>query len=252
MRIGGSLGKSLEVKDFEEIPDELDFIEFPLGEMENPPGEIDVEAINKILEEKDLDVTVHLPFRQPIVTTVKEFNQAEIDYLTRIVEKAVEFDAEKVVLHPNIRYGEETDMTEDLKKQLSHLDRACDERDIELCVENMPDPVPTFINNFELAEMLEELNISMCFDTGHGFSSMGKEDMELFLKEFGHNISHLHLQDTREGKDLHLPIGSSEIDFEGVSDALGEFEGTACMEIFTESRDYILLSKRKVEEQFGQ
>jgi len=79
---------------------------------------------------------------------------------------------------------------------------------------------------------------------------MGQEEMEELLQEYSGIISHLHLQDTREGKDLHLPVGSAEIDFEALGEKLEEFDGTATMEIFTDDRDDIELSMEKVREKF--
>jgi len=117
------------------------------------------------------------------------------------------------------------------------------ENNLEVCFENMGQW--RGLELLELGELLDELDASMCFDTGHAFSEVGQEETEEFLDEYSHLISHLHLTDTREGRDMHLPIGSEEVGFKAIGEKLSDFDGTATMEIFTEDNDYILLSKKK-------
>ena len=249
MELGGSLGPDGELAEkIEKLPEELDFVEFPIGEQERPMEEIDREAVREVLDQKDFELVVHLPFRQRLVTDIDIFNDAVLDYHRELIKFSVEMGAEKFVVHADMRDKDSDSQELELPEQIRKLKQIGEENGAEVCFENIGHW--NGIELFELGEMLEELDASMCFDTGHAFSEVGQEEMEEFLDEYSHIISHLHLQDTREGRDMHLPIGSEEIEFEPVGEKLEEFKGTATMEIFTSSNDYIELSKKKVEEYF--
>lgn len=246
MKTGVSIGPKAEA--VREMPEELDFIELAIGEKEIHPEDIDTGNLEADLEDMDFDLVVHLPFRQPVTTEVEEFNQAVIDYLERLIEFSSSIGAEKAVLHPHMRDDESEFEKAEMKEQLRTLDRIGEENGVEICFENVGQF--SSLGLFELGEMLEDVGVSMCFDTGHAYSEVGQEEMEEFLDAYGHLVSHLHLQDTREGRDLHMPIGSAEIDFEALGPYFSGFEGTACLEVFTGDRDYILLSKQKFLETF--
>jgi sugar phosphate isomerase/epimerase len=249
MKIGASLGPEEDLeKQIRGMPEELEFIEFPLGEKEQMPEEIDKKKVKQALNEKNFDLIVHLPFRQRLVTEIEEFNDAVLDYHRRLMKFSEELGAEKFVVHADMRDNDSEEEEELIIEQIKKLDEIGEEMNAEICFENLGHW--NGLELFQLGEVLEELDASMCFDTGHAFSEVGQEEMEEFLDEYSHLISHLHLQDTREGRDMHLPIGLEEIDFEPIGEKLSGFEGTATMEIFTSNNDYILLSKQKVEEYF--
>lgn len=246
MRIGYSFGPEGELAEKIETAEDADFVEFGIGEGERPIEEIDKEAVKEKLEEYNLGFVAHLPFRQVLATSVPELNEAVLEYHDRLLDFAEDLGAEKAVVHTDIRGKEEEKEEELIPEQIKKLNEIGKEHGIEIVFENLGHW--RGIELEELGPMLEEADVSMCFDTGHAFSEVGQEEMEEFLEEYSHLISHMHLQDTREGRDLHLPIGSSEIDFEPIAEKLSDFDGTATMEIFTSDPDYTQLSRQKVEE----
>ncbi len=249
--IGISLGPEGDlIEHINSISEEFDFIEFGIGEHERPVEEIESEKVRKALEDKDFEITVHLPFKQPLSTSVPEINEGLLNYHERMMKFAKQLGAEKVVAHADMRYDDAEDEIEKLPEQIEKLDKLGEKHGVEVCFENLGQW--RGLELFELGPLLEELNVSMCFDTGHAFSEAGQEETEEFLEEYSHLISHLHLTDTREGRDMHLPLGSSEIEFQPLIDRLEDFEGTWCMEIFTEDNDYQLLSKQKLEGWFNE
>lgn len=249
MKLGISLGP--QPGEIERVPEEFDFVELSIGEMEIPPEEVDVEAVKRDLEENELEIVTHLPFRQPLVTTVEEFNQSQKDYLRRLMKFSSDLGAEKVVVHANLRYGEDKEeIRETLEQQMTEIDEIGKEEGIEVCFENIPFGSSKVADINEFAEILDELDLSMCFDNGHAFAEIEHEEIREFLEEYSHIISHLHVQDTREGEDLHMPIGSAEFDFSILGEKLSGFEGTVCLEIFTDDNDYVKLSREKFLEHF--
>lgn len=247
MDFGVSVGP--EPEKIEEVPEEFDFIELAIGEKEIRPEEIDTEKLEERLEAKAFDLIVHLPFRQPVATEAPELNEALISYFDRLLEFSAELDTKKAVVHPNMREEESEKQQEILREQIEELKALGDDYGIEVVFEN----VGQFdtLEMFDLADIIEYSDASMCFDTGHGFAEAGQEITETFLKNEGKKISHIHAQDTRENDDLHLPVGSAQIDFEAFFSKIQDFDGTMCLELFTSDPDYMLLSKQKVEEAFA-
>lgn len=250
MKLGMSLGPEEDVvEQIQNLPEkELDFVEFAIGEKEQNPDDFDNEEVRQVLEKMDLGIVIHLPFRQPLATEVDELNQGYLNYQNRLMKTASELGAEKVVVHADLRNQGREEEEEKFQGQIKKMMELGEENNLEICFENMGQW--RGLELFELGELLDELEASMCFDTGHAFSEVGQEETEEFLDEYSHLISHLHLTDTREGRDMHLPIGSEEVGFEAIGEKLSDFDGTATMEIFTSDNDYILLSKKKVEEFF--
>ncbi|MFB6215473.1 MAG: sugar phosphate isomerase/epimerase family protein [Candidatus Aenigmatarchaeota archaeon] len=244
MDIGISIGPKFEA--VPDMPGELDFVELAIGEMEVHPREIDVEQLKSDLEEKDFDIVTHLPFRQPVTTEVEMLNSAVVEYLEDLIKFSAEIGAEKAVLHPHMRDDESEFEFDIMRDQLEKIIEAGEENGVEVCVENVGQF--SSLDLFELGALLDEMNASMCFDTGHAYSEVGQEEMEIFLDEFSHLVSHVHAQDTRMSKDLHMPVGSAEIDFNSIGKYFSGFKGTVCLELFTGDPDYILLSKQRWEE----
>ena len=249
MKLGTSIGPEGDLREkILDTPEEMEFIEFSIGEHERMPEDINSKKLKEALEEKDFDLVIHLPFRQRLVTEIDEFNEAVLDYHKRLIKFSEELGAEKFIVHADMRDNDSEKEEELIVEQIKKLDEIGENLDTEICFENIGHW--NGLELFHLGEVLEELAASMCFDTGHAFSEVGQEEMGEFLEEYSHIISHLHLQDTREGRDMHLPIGSEEIDFKPVGKKLSNFNGTATMEIFTSENDYIRLSKKKVKEYF--
>jgi len=101
----------------------------------------------------------------------------------------------------------------------------------------------------EFGELIMETGASICLDTGHAFTESGQEELEEFTEEYSDIISHLHIQDSRGGDD-HLAVGHGDIDFEEFADALVDFPGTVCFEIFSPDYEYHEISRRKFLEHF--
>lgn len=229
----------------------FDFVEIQVGEMETPFEEIDREGLVDKLEERGFGLVVHLPFRQPLCTTVEKFNEAELEYMEELIEEASELGAEKAVVHVNMRHGEEREEVKGgIVEQMVELDRKGEEKDVEVCFENIPFEDSLVFDLMELGEILEQEELSMTFDTGHAVAEVGQEGTEEFLEKYSNVISHIHVQDARDGKDQHLSLGDGHIDFEGLTAGLQDFNGTASLEIFTSDREQIDLSRRKWERYF--
>ena len=215
-----------------------DFVELAIGEHEIAPTELDMQAIRETLNEHDLDLVVHLPFRQPMATSVDVFNEAFISYMDQLLTSIAPLDPAKAVVHTSCRDPEAQDELDRLEEQIRELDRVGASHDVTICYENM--------GNFDgpsldqLGAMLADADARMCFDTGHAFDEAGHEGMEAFLASYADLIDHVHLQDTRPGEDLHMPLGAGEIAFEPLGEHLSGETMSICLEIFSD--DAVLMN----------
>lgn len=247
MRIGASVGPELdEVKD---VPEVFDFVEIVVGEMEILIDEIDTEELRNDLESKEFGLIVHLPFRQPLATTVPELNNGLYSYYDRLLEFSSEMNAEKAVIHLNTRHGQDREeVLEDVKNQIQQLKVLEEKHGVELVYENIPFGASKAVELEDLPEFAEELDISLCVDTGHAYAEDEQEGVNTLLEEAKENISHLHIQDSMGGSDSHVAVGHGDIDWEETCERLQEFEGTVTLEIFTRDYEYCEISRRKLLE----
>ena len=89
----------------------------------------------------------------------------------------------------------------------------------------------------------------MTLDTGHArVDGMDAAEIAEFLDEHGERVSHVHVNDSRQAADEHVPTGSGNLDFETALAPLREgWTGTVSAEVFTFDFDYIELSKEKLD-----
>ncbi len=252
MRIGLSVNPERDYPErISELPDWCEFVELAIGEGHKSLEQLDTEGIKSELEMKNLDLIVHLPFHQPLASTVGEYNRAKIKYNKMLLDRAAELGTEKAVAHCNLRWNQDKkEVREELENQISKLARLGEERGIEICFENIfvEQQKPADLAVF--GDIMVDSQVSMCFDIGHAVAEVGHEETLIFLEEHRDIISHLHLQDTRNREDSHLALGDGEIDFEAVGRLIKDFDGTACLEIFTEDEKILELSKNKLLEHF--
>ncbi|MFB6292485.1 MAG: sugar phosphate isomerase/epimerase family protein [Candidatus Nanohaloarchaea archaeon] len=246
MRLGVSIGPFPE--SVEDVPSDFDFVELSIGEHEIDPEKIDREELEKVLDEKGFDLVVHLPFRQPLATTVPELNEANRDYLDRLLSFSSEFGASKAVVHANLRDPDSEEELEELESQVERVDELGTQHDIEVCFENVRHvDTPELM---ELGEILENADASMCFDIGHAFISADEDEVAEFLESHRDLVSHLHVHDIRDRGDSHIAVGEGNIDFADLAEELSGFDGSVCFELFTDDMDYVELSRDKFLQHF--
>lgn len=246
MRFGVSCGP--EIEQLERMPESFDFAEISMGEMERDPEEIDFGKLREILEKKGYGLIVHLPFRQPLVSSVRGINDANLEYLSELLGVCSDLGAEKAVLHLNIRYGEELEnIDEELERVVNEVLKLSSEHGVEVVFEHTPFGSEQPYELMEFGEKMEELGAPVCLDTGHAYVDGEQEGLEDFMEEYLDIVSHLHLQDSMGGDD-HVSIGHGEIDWSEVGERLARFDGTATLEIFTDEPRYFELSRKIIEE----
>jgi len=74
--------------------------------------------------------------------------------------------------------------------------------------------------------------LSLHLDFGH--ANMGKNNHEVFCKQLGTAITHVHFSDNRATADHHMPLGVGNIDWKNAVDTLKAtgYDGTITLEVF--------------------
>ncbi len=244
MDVGLTIGD--EPSRIDEFGDRFAFVELGIGEGELP----DTRRITTALASADVDVCVHLPFSQDLVTPVEEINDGIRTFLVRLLDWAGELGAEKAVLHATARNPHAVSLRDPFVAQLEALGATAADHGIELVLENVGHQARGFPLSV-VGKLAAEADVAVCFDVGHAFMEDGQDAIDRFLGNHRDRISHLHIHDVRQRGDTHLPIGAGEIDYDAVADALGSFDGTVAVEVFTDDRPLLIDSATRIKRHLG-
>jgi len=235
MNVGTSVGPAPD--SVAAIEREYDLVELSVGEGEIPVDEIDDERLRSRLDARGLDLVVHLPFRQPLATTVERIDRATHDYLEDLLAWAGDVGARKAVAHVSgRRHGVDrrTMTRERIVPAVERVAAAGREHGVEVCFENVGNVGGTPLSL--VGDVLDHTDASLCLDVGHAVAEHDTDRTVRFLKANAEGLSHLHVHDVRRRGDSHIPIGSGEVDYAAVGAALSRvgFDGTVTVEVFTD------------------
>jgi len=141
-------------------------------------------------------------------------------------------------------------------KSLKELLKAAGDLNLILGLENLP---PRFFPPRGYFSKTEEFNVifsqiasdrlKLVLDVAH--ASFFESDPPLkFIGKFYEKLAHIHLSDNLGQRDDHLPLGAGHVDYKTPIRELRrrKYSGTITLEIFSKDRDYLVMSKRKLEE----
>jgi sugar phosphate isomerase/epimerase len=74
--------------------------------------------------------------------------------------------------------------------------------------------------------------LKLHLDFGH--TNFGRENHEVFCRELGRHIGHVHFSDNRSRADDHMPLGVGTVDWNNAVNALkaSDYDGTITLEVF--------------------
>lgn len=228
----------------------FDFVEL----MMDGAGErtrLDERAVRDALDRSDLDLLVHLPFALDVGSPYEHVRVGAVSELEAAIETAADLGARKGVCHAasdawSPAWDDET-IRENVFASIAELDAVGRDHGVELCVENVPGGFVT-IHDFDA--LFERTDASMTLDTGHaridGFDADG---MAALVERHPERISHVHLNDTRQPADEHLPFGAGTIEFDRLFAAMGavDWRGTLSLEVFTLDFEYLETSEHRLD-----
>jgi len=184
--------------------------------------------------------------------------RASLQETIKALEAAHRLDIGFLTVHPGFLWPVMTGKKA-LKKtceSLRELLNVVDELDLILGLENLP---PRFFPPRGYFSKTEEFNIvftqiasqrlKLVLDVAH--ASFPESDPPLnFIDKFYEKLAHVHLSDNLGRSDDHLPLGAGRVGYKTPVMELRKrnYSGTVTLEIFSKDRDYLLMSKRKLEE----
>jgi sugar phosphate isomerase/epimerase len=247
MRLGTTVGARPDRID--RTPERFEFVELAVGEHQLAVDDIDRAALRDRLDAAGLDLCVHLPFKQPLATTVPALVEANLEYLDGLLDVCADLDAEKAIVHGTARDPSAEAERGVFRETVADLAARGDERGIEVCVENARGAtggLPVGV----VGSLVEEAGASLCLDVGHAYLDAGQGGLESFAERHAHLVSHVHVHDARSRGDSHIPVGSGEIDLDPVAAALGDFDDTAAIEVFSDDPVYLERSAERFRAAF--
>lgn len=220
------------------VEHDFDFLEL---NMENgfARDTIDPATIRTQVEEADLDLVVHLPFRLDIGSPHEAVRDGACRELEASMDTALEFGATKGVFHAHSTaladYWSTDVIWDAMLESIDRISGFASTRGFEACAENLKGP---FLDVGDFPALIEAASDDMrvCLDTGHAHATGHDEAWQAdFIRDYGDRISHVHLNDTRQpDTDEHLPVGVGMLDFEVLVDAMENsgWSGTCTHEVY--------------------
>ena len=232
--------------------------------MDPPQGHYSVirrieSDLMRALEQRKLSVVCHLPTFISSADLTEGLRCASLDEIFASLEVAARLQTLKVVLHPGNISGLGRFVMDKVKenalKSLEAVVAKAHELGLCLCLENMFPKGHWLVHPDDFIELLDRFpSLYLTFDTGHAHMADSTDRMALeFIEKFSHRIGHVHASDNFGLEDNHLPVGAGTIDFHALVKALKRkgYNDTMTLEVFSKDRDYLKISRQKIEEMFA-
>ncbi|UCC66496.1 MAG: sugar phosphate isomerase/epimerase [Deltaproteobacteria bacterium] len=247
-----------EIEDIGELG--FDYLELTMDPPEATPDKIrgQKEEILRALDRYGMDLVGHLPTFVLTSDLYESLRQISLHETIAAMEAGIELGIEKMVLHPSYLTGLAVFVRDRAKRyameSLQAISDRAGELGITLCLENMTPKTKFLAAPEEFEEVFAAFPmLKLSLDTGHAhIGAHGNRGVE-FLRKFGERVAHLHFNDNFGNEDNHLPIGAGIIDFQGIVKELKKigYDDTLTIEVFSRDRDYLRISREKVQEMWG-
>ncbi len=240
-----------------EIKDEIrwigengfDFIDLFFEPDRGEPGRFNIEEIKKLLDYYALERIGHVAWYLPLGSPLNELRTRAVEIVKKYIAVFTEIGCGKVTVHTNwppSLFSEE----EGIKYQSESLQNILAFAGIN-GVKIMLEPLGTVFDHALNIDRLLSANEGLFFhhDIGH-LNIFGRDPVE-YLRRYKDKMLHVHMHDNNGIDDLHLPLGAGNINWDQLISVLKSFyDGTITLEIFSEDREYVLYSKKKLLEKW--
>ncbi len=180
----------------------------------------------------DMNFAVHAPFSDLNIASLNpKIRVNSIAQVLEAIRTSSDLGIEIVTIHPGFKSPLGAYFPEKVGKihrqSLVEIDRACEEYDVVLALENIPKMWISLCSfAAEINELIEGTNLKICFDVGHANIA---NDIDGFLELRG-LIANVHLHDNNGQKDGHLVLGEGNINIVGILKNLRGYNGDHVIE----------------------
>ncbi|NLB35386.1 MAG: sugar phosphate isomerase/epimerase [Elusimicrobia bacterium] len=210
---------------------------------------VDAASVKEVVDETGIEVIGHTSPFLPVIFPLKKIRDVSIEEFVKYIDffKALEVDLMNV--HPSLNgtLMDEDSVFKYNKEFITKINQICRDKGITLMVESVLAPFNTPESFERLLEGLDDVMVHV--DVGHCNINTPKNLTEDFFKTFGDRIVHVHFSDNTGHRDSHLPLGTGNIDWKKIVSILRKYnyDSTITLEVFSQDREYLLLSKRFLE-----
>lgn len=198
------------------------------------PGAIhvDIDKLGPILDAHGLAVTGHTDPCLPYAYPVQGIRDACLQELERCARIFSGLGATIMNIHPC--YLSPPAMRQDLvsfhMQALPPIVEMAASHGLTLVLENFRAPFDRVSTFKDLFRQVPGLKLHL--DVGH--TNFGADNHEVFCKELGEQIRHVHFSDNRSRSDDHMPLGVGTVDWENAVKSLKAigYNDTITLEIF--------------------
>ncbi len=201
-----------------------------------------------VVDSYDVKISVHSPLSDINIASYNEaIRRSSVLQIKNSIDLASSMEPGIVVVHPGhvpiLGQKFEDKILKNSKESLGECTKYASERDVMLCVENMPDIEGLLYKDInQLDRIVEDLEAYMTLDVGHA-NNMKFPVSEMLISP---RIKHIHLSDNDGSFDNHNAIGSASIDFESLFKELSRigYDGILVVEVkdpqaVSESLDFL-------------
>ena len=199
------------------------------------------------------------PYRQSIFPYHRSIGVAQVH--AKQIEEAIEtchqLGIRKITVHPPMltretRRSEGRMVLREFEEAANMFVSTARDLGCTVLIENLDEEAFT-MNDFD--ELFNEVpGMGFTLDIGH--ANIGKLENSSFeyLRRFRDRLGHVHLSDNLGGYgDLHLPLGAGIIDFARILREIRDlgYDETITLEIFSQDRTYLQLSRERLVRALG-
>ncbi len=251
MKIGTMNNPSKSVYDEAEICGKagFDFLDLTI---EGPRANIvDAAKLKLILDSYGLSVTGHTDPCLPHAYPIQGIRDACLKELGRCADIFSALGAKVMNIHPCFFCppAMRKDLVAFHMEALPPIVEMAASHGLTLVLENVRAPFDR-VSIFK--KLLAEVpGLKLHLDFGH--SNFGMDSHEVFCKELGEHIQHVHFSDNRSRSDDHMPLGVGSVDWKSAVNSLKAigYNGTITLEIFCTDPNmqykYLALSRELIQ-----
>ena len=225
----------------------FDFVDLFVEPDRALPEKVDPGTLKDLLEEHRLGTVGHTAWYLPLGSPFGALREKAVEIVCGYLPFFQALDCPCMTVHANWASGlfSEEECVDFRVSSLERILRETERFGIQLMYEPLDTPRDTLENLVHILSRLPELAVHI--DIGHAHVQ-GIRVGE-FFERFPGKVAHIHLHDNDGSSDQHLPPGAGLIDWaEVLSDIRRFYDGTITLEVFSRDRDYLLLSKTKLEQ----
>lgn len=234
----------------------FDFMDLTLEPSAAHPKLIKVKPVRQALRDAGLEIIGHTAYYLPWASPFETLRKAALTEMGWTVEVFSQLGASKVSVHPDRSIPFALNSKAILEKNMESLKRMeemAKPLGIQILVENMD----RFFNTTEqIRETLRRMpDLGFHLDVGHANLNVERNRTEEFLEAFRDRLVHVHVSDNFGKKeDLHLPLGAGTIPWKKIISRLKKsgYDRTITLEVFSPDRRYLLFSRDKLRELWGE